>query len=176
MHRILLRLDPAVAAKVHANDIPKQIRAIEVCLASRQKMTDLWSQGRDPLQGFRILRLGLDPDRKALYERINERARQMSAGGLVEETKALQGKYGDKAPPLASLGYKQAAKFLRGELSRDEAVKAAQQAHRNYAKRQMTWFRREPDVKWLKGFGDDAEIQQQAETFVGTSFPRIHAE
>ena len=68
LHRILRRLDRAAAEKVHANDVPKLIRAIEVCLASRQKMSELWQQGRDPLRGFRILRLGLDPDRAALYE------------------------------------------------------------------------------------------------------------
>jgi tRNA dimethylallyltransferase len=163
LHRILTRLDPAASGKIHANDTPKLIRAIEVCLASRRKMTDLWQQqGRDPLSGFRILRLGLDPDRTALYDRINRRAQRMFETGLIEETKVLLQKYGTAAAPLNSLGYKQAAAFLRGGLTRDQAVQAAQQAHRNYAKRQMTWFRREPEVIWLKGFGDDTQIQQQA--------------
>ena len=159
---ILRRLDPAAAGKIHANDAPKLIRAIEVCLASRSKMTELWQQGRDPLQGFRILRLGLDPDRAALYARINERAEKMFARGLIEETEMLRHKYGAATRALASLGYKQAMQFLNGELTRDQAIQAAQQAHRNYAKRQMTWFRREPDVTWLKGFGDDPEIQAEA--------------
>lgn len=176
LHRILSRVDPGAAGKVHANDVPKIIRAIEVCLASRQKMTDLWQKGRDPLHGFRILRIGLDPDRIALYERINERARRMFDGGLLEETKLLMDRYGSNARPLGSLGYKQAVQFLRGELSREEALKAAQQAHRNYAKRQMTWFRREPDVEWLKGFGDEAEILGRAEHLPRTSLPRIHAD
>ena len=162
LHRVLRRLDRAAAEKVHANDIPKLVRAIEVCLASRQKMSELWQQGRDPLQGFRILRLGLDPDRTALYERINARANRMFEAGLVEETQRLQQKYGASARPLASLGYKQAAQLLSGELTREQAIQAAQQAHRNYAKRQMTWFRREPEVSWLKGFGDDLEIQRDA--------------
>jgi tRNA dimethylallyltransferase len=162
LHRILGRLDAAAAKKVHANDTPKLIRAIEVCLASRQKMTELWQQGRDPLRGFRILRLGLDPDRATLYDRINRRAREMFENGLIEEAKRLLQKYGTSARPLASLGYRQAVQFLRGELTRDQAVEAAQQAHRNYAKRQMTWFRREPDVTWLKGFGDDPAIQAEA--------------
>ncbi len=162
LHRVLRRLDRAAAEKVHANDIPKLVRAIEVCLASRQKMSELWQQGRDPLQGFRILRLGLDPDRTALYERINARANRMFEAGLVEETQRLQQKYGASARPLAALGYKQAAQLLSGELTREQAIQAAQQAHRNYAKRQMTWFRREPEVSWLKGFGDDLEIQRDA--------------
>jgi tRNA dimethylallyltransferase len=167
LHTILHRLDPQAAEKIHGNDAPKLIRAIEVCLASRksgsrQKMSELWQQGRDRLQGFRILRLGLDPDRAALYDRINQRADRMFEAGLVEETQRLLEKYGAAAGPLASLGYKQAVQLLRGELTREQAVQAAQQAHRNYAKRQMTWFRREPEVQWLKGFGDDPAIQSEA--------------
>jgi len=162
LHRILTRLDPTSAQKIHANDSPKLIRAIEVCLGSRQKMTDLWQQGRDALRGFRILRLGLDPDRTALYDRINQRAQHMFDNGLVEETERLLQKYGATARPLASLGYKQAVQLLRGELTREQAVQATEQAHRNYAKRQMTWFRRETDMTWLKGFGDDPQIQELA--------------
>jgi tRNA dimethylallyltransferase len=162
LHRVLRRLDRVAAEKVHANDIPKLIRAIEVCLASRQKISELWQQGRDPLQGFHILRVGLDPDRVALYERINERARQMFEAGLVEETKTLLQKYGSTTRSLESLGYKQAVQFLQGELNREQAIQSARQAHRNYAKRQMTWFRREADVTWLKGFGDDPQIQREA--------------
>jgi tRNA dimethylallyltransferase len=170
LHRMLRRLDRAAAEKIHANDLPKLIRAIEVCLASRQRMSELWRQGSDRLQGFRILRLGLDPERTALYERINRRARQMFETGLIEETKNLLEKYGAAARPLASLGYKQAVQLLRGEISREQAIQAAQQAHRNYAKRQMTWFRREPEVSWLRGFGDDAGIQADAVARVVTSF------
>ena len=162
LHRVLRRLDPAAAEKIHANDIPKLIRAIEVCLASRQKMTELWKQDRDPLPGFRILRLGLNPDRDALYTRINQRAEQMFKSGLVEETRGLLAKYGNAARPLTSLGYKQAVQLLRGEIDSNTALQSAQQAHRNYAKRQMTWFRREPDVIWLEGFGDDSAIQRRA--------------
>jgi tRNA dimethylallyltransferase len=167
LHRILQRLDPAAAGKIHANDTPKLIRAIEVCLASRKKMTELWRErGREPLRGFRILRLGLDPDRQALYARINRRARLMFESGLVEETERLVAKYGGTAGPLSSLGYRQALQFLRGEISREQALESAQQAHRNYAKRQMTWFRREPSVHWLQGFGDDPQIQQRAVDWV----------
>jgi tRNA dimethylallyltransferase len=167
LHRILAHLDAVAAKNIHANDTPKLIRAIEVCLASGQKMTELWQQGREPLRGYRIVRLGVDPDRAALYRRINQRAREMFDQGLVEETERLLQKYGTSARLLASLGYKQAVQLLRGELSRVQAIEAAQQAHRNYAKRQMTWFRREPAVTWLKGFGDEARIQQEAIVLVG---------
>lgn len=162
LHRILQRLDSAAAGQIHANDLPKAIRAIEVCLAARRPMTELWQAGREPLRGFRILRLGLNPSRDALYERINRRGQQMFDSGLVTETEVMLSKYGETARPLTSLGYKQAVQFLRGELKREEAVRAAQQAHRNYAKRQMTWFRREPEVRWLAGFGDNPAIQSEA--------------
>lgn len=171
LHRILRRLDSSAAKRIHVNDVPKVIRAIEVCLASRQSsrptsrqtsrwtMTELWQQGREPLHGFRILRLGLNPDREVLYARINQRAAKMFDEGLIAEAEMLLAKYGAQTRPLASLGYKQAMQFLRGELDRESALSAAQQAHRNYAKRQITWFRREPDVHWLAGFGDDPAIQ-----------------
>ena len=90
------------------------------------------------------------------------RAAKMFKDGLIEETERLLGKYGEQARPFSSLGYKQALQFLRGELDRDAAIAATQQAHRNYAKRQLTWFRREPNVRWLAGFGDDPKIQAEA--------------
>jgi len=162
LHDILRRLDQAAAASIHANDVPKLIRAIEVCVASREKMSELWKAKPDPLRGFRILRLGLDPRREKLYSRINERAKVMFSSGLIEETAQLFSKYADRARPLTSLGYKQAMLVVKGEVDRDRALSLAQQAHRNYAKRQMTWFRREPDVFWIAGFGDDANVQREA--------------
>jgi tRNA dimethylallyltransferase len=162
LHRILLRLDPQAAGRIHAHDMSKVIRGIEVCMASRQKMTILWERGGEPLRGFRILRIGLNPDRKELYARINRRAQRMFDQGLVEETRGLLAKYGDGAGPLGSLGYKQCVQLLRGELDAPAALQFAQQCHRNYAKRQMTWFRREANVHWLGGFGDDPVIQREA--------------
>lgn len=171
LHRILGKLDAAAASKIHANDAAKLIRAIEVCLASREPMSEQWRRGRDPLTGFRILRIGLNPDRQQLYERINTRAQQMFATGLVEETESLIKQYGRQknVTALESLGYKQSSQLLRGELMRDEAVAATQQGHRNYAKRQMTWFRREPDVVWLEGFGDNPAIVEQAADLISRS-------
>jgi tRNA dimethylallyltransferase len=171
LFRILHRLDPVSAERIHANDAPKLIRAIEVCVAARQPMSEAWQAGRDRLQGYRILRIGLDPDRKKLYARINERAAKMFAEGLVEETRGLIAKYGESPGnlmrgPFDSLGYRQARAVLRGEMTPEEAVISGQQGHRNYAKRQLTWFRREPEVRWLKGFGDDPEIRAAAEAAI----------
>lgn len=162
LHRVLTRLDPESARRIHANDTPKLIRAIEVSLASRKPMSEAWKEGREPLRGFRILRIGLDPERAALYDRINERASRMFKNGLTEETEELLRRYGEAPRAFDSLGYRQARAVLRGEMSIEQAIAAAQQGHRNYAKRQQTWFRREPEVRWLKDFGDEPAIAAQA--------------
>jgi tRNA dimethylallyltransferase len=162
LHRLLARLDRRSAERIHANDTPKLIRAIEVCLAGRQPLSEAWQGGRDPLTGYRIVRIGLNPPRQELYERINERAERMFTDGLIEETRSLLDRYGEAPRAFDSLGYRQARAAIRGELSLEAAITAAQQGHRNYAKRQLTWFRKEPEVRWLEGFGDDAAIAAQA--------------
>jgi len=173
LHRILSRLDPASAAKIHANDMPKLVRAIEVCLTARAPMSNLWRErGGDPLAGFRILRIGLNPPREQLYERINQRAKQMFDDGHVVETGSLLERYGDgrNIAAIHSLGYKQALEYLRSQRTLHQAMAAAQQGHRNYAKRQMTWFRREPDVTWLEGFGPDPAIGKRANALITERF------
>ena len=173
LHRVLARLDSGAAQAIHPNDTPKLVRAIEVCLLANRPMSQLWLAGRQPLQGFRVLRLGLNPERSLLYARINQRARQMFDDGLIDETRGLLQRYSNAVRPMAlsSLGYRQAAQFLADELTLDQAISAAQQGHRNLAKRQMTWFRREPEVCWLEGFGDNPLIQQECLARV-TTFTR----
>jgi tRNA dimethylallyltransferase len=162
LHRVLQRMDTAAASRIHPNDVSKMIRAIEVCLGAKQPMSEQWKSGKDPLTGFEILRIGLDPHRAELYRRIHERVLAMFDAGLVEETERLFEKYGEAARPLGSIGYKQVMQMLKGEIDRETAVEAVQQAHRNYAKRQMTWFRREPNVTWIRAFGDQADAIAQA--------------
>ncbi len=168
LHRILARLDPNSAARIQANDTPKLIRAIEVCLAASKPMSQMLS--RDPLAGFRLLRIGLNPPRQKLYIRLDRRCAAMFTAGLIEETRGLLSRYGP-VKALDSLGYRQALQVLRGELSAEDALKAAQQGHRNLAKRQMTWFRREPGVHWIEGFGDEPEAIQAAAELVES---RLH--
>ena len=163
LHRLLNRLDPASTARIHANDTPKLIRAIEVCLAARKPLSEVMA--RDPLTGFRLLRIGLNPPRQLLYERLNRRAAAMFASGLVDETRALLERYGP-VKALDSLGYRQARAVLSGTLSLEAAIEAAKQGHRNYAKRQWTWFRREPDVHWLESFGDEPDTARVATALV----------
>jgi tRNA dimethylallyltransferase len=169
LHKLLFRVDPAAAQTIHANDVPKVVRALEVSISARAPMTGLWQQGRDALQGFKILRIGLNPDREALYQRINQRAREMFSAGLLEETRGLLDRYGASVWPLNSLGYKQAMQHLRGELSLEQAIVAAQQGHRNYAKRQRTWFRREPEVNWFTEFGSNPAVQKHVVDLIRTN-------
>jgi tRNA dimethylallyltransferase len=171
LHKLLGRMDPSAALAIHANDVAKVVRALEVSISARAPITGLWQQGRDALAGFRILRIGLNPDRDALYQRINDRALQMFSAGLVEETRNLAARYGSSPWPLSSLGYKQALEYLRGELSLEQAITAAQQGHRNYAKRQMTWFRREPEVHWIAGFGSEPVVWSAAEELISAKLP-----
>ena len=160
--RLLRRLAPAAASRIHPNDEPKLIRAIEVCAASARPMSELLRSGRDALQGYRVLRIGLAPERGALYDRINRRCARMFEQGLVEETCALLERYGPAVFAMRSLGYRQAASHLRGESSLAEAIAAAQQGHRNYAKRQLTWFRRDAEMHWIAEFAPAALTQSQA--------------
>jgi tRNA dimethylallyltransferase len=168
LHRVLARLDAAAAGAIHPNDVPKIIRAVEVSLSVRSEngaatpMTEQWKQGRDRLEGYRILRLGLNPPRARLYERINQRAAEMFDRGLLEETSRLIERYGREGRTLGALGYTQAAAVLAGEATREEAVAQAQQGHRNYAKRQLTWFRRDDEMRWLSGLGGEEEIVEEA--------------
>lgn len=168
LHTILRRFDPAAAAKIHPNDTPKLIRSLEVNVAAGLPQTEQWRAGRDALSGFRVLHVGLNPPRAALYTRIDARAAAMFASGLLDETAAVRARCGEDARALRSLGYAQALAVLRGELALPDAISAARQGHRNYAKRQLTWFRRDKGVHWLCGFGDDPGIQEQALALVRT--------
>jgi tRNA dimethylallyltransferase len=163
VHCILARLDPASAARIHPNDLPKVIRAVEVCLLARGRMSDLFRRGREPLTGYTVRKAGLNPPRAELQERINGRTQMMFDQGLVREVSELLEKGCPAgAPPLQSVGYRQALDYLLGHISLRDAVRYAQAATRQYAKRQMTWLRRETGMTWFAGFGDDPSLQSAA--------------
>lgn len=173
LHRLLSRFDREASRKIHPNDVPKVTRALEVCLVTRRPVTELFRQGRDSLRGYRTLKLGLFPDRDALYDRLNERCARMFEGGLIDEVRhILSLGFPESSKPFESHGYKQTLQLLRGELNPREAVFYAQRNTRNYAKRQVTWFRREQGLVWLKDFGDCAavrdEVMERVHKFLGT--------
>ena len=163
LHRILRRLDAISAGKIAAADEQKLIRAIEVCLLAKKPMSEVQRSGRTPLQGWRAVRIGLQPEREELYKRVQARTEAMLASGWMEEVWGLAARgLPDDAKPFNFIGYRELRAVLRGEMELVEARTAIQQATRRYAKRQMTWFRREAGVHWLSGVGDDPEIQWQA--------------
>jgi tRNA dimethylallyltransferase len=163
LHRILRRLDPISAGKIAAADEQKLIRAIEVCLLAKKPMSEVHRSGRMPLPGWRVVRIGLQPEREELYKRVHARTEAMLASGWMEEVRRLAaGGLQDDAKPFDFIGYRELRAVLRGEMKLEEAQAAIQQATRRYAKRQITWFQRETGVHWLSGFGDDPEIQRQA--------------
>lgn len=163
LHRILSRIDSGSARAIHANDTPKLIRALEVTLLTRRPRTEWFASGRDALEGFSTLQIGLSPPRHELYERLNTRCERMFQTGLIEEVRGILARgYLESAKPFESHGYKQTIQLLRGELSFKEAIFYAQRNTRQYAKRQWTWFRRDPRIIWLSGFGDSPAVQQQA--------------
>jgi tRNA dimethylallyltransferase len=163
IHRLLQRFDPAAARAIHPHDIPKLIRALEVYILTRRPITAWFTEGRDALAGFRPLKIGLAPSREELYARLNNRCQRMFQDGLVEEVKGiLDMGWPASAKPFESHGYAQVLQMLRGELTPQQAIFEAQRNTRRYAKRQVTWFRKEPAVEWLAGFGDDPAVQRAA--------------
>lgn len=163
VHRLLRRLDHASAKRIHPNDVQKAVRAVEVSRGAGTPMSSLFGQSEQPLRGFHWLKLGLDPSREALYARINSRCERMFQAGLIEETKALRERgYGRDTQALESIGYRQSMDVLEGRATIDEALADTQMQSRRYAKRQLTWFRRDPDMHWLGGFGDESQIQRDA--------------
>ncbi len=162
LHRLLRRFDPASAARIHARDTKKLIRAAEVCLLTGKPMSAGFAEGRDRLTGFETLKIVLDPPRGELFGRLDQRAAAMFEQGLVAEVESILARgFPPESKPFESLGYRQALAMLRGEMTIDEAIESTQKETRRYAKRQWTWFRREPDAHWVRGFGDDPRVQSR---------------
>jgi len=161
LHRFLTRLEPGAAARIHANDVQKTMRALEVRLLTQQALPP--PAEAQALEGYAVIKLGLDPDRAALQQRLETRTRAMFAHGLLEEVRGLLAEEATgNEKPFEALGYKQALLHLGGVLTLEQAIESTIIETRQYAKRQRTWFRRDPEIRWFTGFGDDAEILAQA--------------
>jgi tRNA dimethylallyltransferase len=158
LHRILARLDSLTAARIAPRDAPKVIRAIEMRVLTGKSVGEIHRGGRSGLEGYQALKIGLLPPRAALYTRIHSRVQAMLAAGWIEEVRQLiaRGIPAD-AKPFRFIGYSQLRAHLGGELSREEAIAQIQQATRRFAKRQLTWFRKDLGVHWLSAFGDAPE-------------------
>jgi tRNA dimethylallyltransferase len=162
LHRLLKRLDPETSRKIAAADEQKLIRAIEVCVLARRPVSEVHRTGRTPLSGWRALKIGLMPAREVLYERIHARTEAMLEHGWMEEVRGLMASgLPENAKPFDFIGYRELREVLQGEKKLDEARAAIQQATRRYSKRQLTWFRKDPGVRWFAGFGDDPQLQRE---------------
>src|SRR5579862_6639806 len=164
LHRVLRRLDPEAAVRIGSRDRPKMIRAIEVCLLTGRPISEVHRGGRAPLEGYRPIKIGLQPPRAALYDRIERRTRTMLDRGWLEEVAGLvRNGVPQNSKPFDFIGYSELRAHLEGTVSLAAATKAIAQSTRRYAKRQLTWFRKEALVHWLPGFGDDPAIVAAAE-------------
>jgi tRNA dimethylallyltransferase len=175
LHQLLKKVDPLSAGRISAHDHPKIIRALEVFFLTARPLSHHLRGGRDPIKGYVVLKIGLNPPRKQLFQAINERVEQMFHVGLIQEVQSLfERGYSSDLKPFQSLGYAQAVAHLRGELSLEEAISSTQRETRHYAKRQMTWFRKEKEVLWFNGFGSDTTVQSslflEVEHFLKTTF------
>jgi tRNA dimethylallyltransferase len=160
LHQLLKRLDPEAAGKIAPADEQKLIRAVEVCLLTSKPISEVHRTGRVPLEGWRVLKVGLMPPREKLNERIHARIDAMLEHGWMREVQALlDSGLSEDAKPFDFIGYRELRAALRGGIALQQAREAIQQATRHYAKRQLTWFRKEPGVRWFSGFGDDAGVQ-----------------
>jgi tRNA dimethylallyltransferase len=163
LHSLLTRFDRPSSARIHPGDTQKLIRAVEVLLVTRRPLSSWFEEGRNALEGFRVLKLGLDPPREALYEKLEARLDNMFAAGLLDEVRTvLSLGFPPSSKALEAHGYRQALQLLYGELDRAGALASAKQNTRRYAKRQWTWFRRDAEVQWMRGFGEDPAVQREA--------------
>lgn len=181
LHRILRRLDRESASRIAPRDMQKVIRAIEIRLLSGEPASEIHQHhhknGRAGLEGYRVIKIGLMPPRETLYRRIDRRVATMVESGWLDEVNRLaQQGIAPSAKPFEFLGYSQMQDVLAGKIGLDEAVEQIQQATRRYAKRQITWFRKEADVQWIVGFGDDPGVFEETLRIIDRAQAIVHTE
>ena len=165
VHRMLHRLDPVSAKRIHENDTVRAVRALEVNLLAKRPMSDMMRERTSPLIGYRVLLVGIAPARAELVRRVDARITEMFGRGLIDEVSGLMSDYGSEAPVLKAIGYRQVAQYLAGEFDLERARELTLKATLQYAKRQMTWFRRE-NVMWFAGSGDELEVVEEVEQYL----------
>ena len=168
LHRVLKRLDPVAASRIAEGDKRKVIRALEVCLETGKPLSQhLREKPRQPLADFEVRFIGLSPSREELYRRINERVYRMFERGLVEEVRQLLASHiPASAKPFEAIGYRHVIAGLDSCIHWENTIRIIQRDTRHYAKRQMTWFRKQSDVTWFDGSGDGEQIKNEIHQFV----------
>ena len=161
LHRVLTRMDAEAAARIAPQDTPKLVRAIEISVLAGEPISDVHRRGRQRLENFRPIKVGLNPPRTSLYERIDRRTLEMIDRGWLDEVRGLMARrMPADSKPFSFIGYAELRAHLENKRALPEVIAAIQQATRRYAKRQVTWFRKETDVRWFEGFGDNTGIAE----------------
>ncbi len=168
LHRLLNRLDPATASRIAQRDKPKLVRALEVRLETGKSLSQhLAEKPRRPLIGFQIHFVGLNPAREELYRRIEDRVVRMFENGLEQEVRTLLANgIPPSVKPFEAIGYRHVISDIDSCIPREETIRIIQRDTRHYAKRQMTWFRKQSDVRWFDGPGDSDEIKEKVYQFL----------
>ena len=161
LHRALCRVDPQAGARIAPSDSARIIRAYEVYLDTGTPISQWQHRMPDNFEGFRWLKLGIDWPRAMLYQRIDKRVEEMLQAGFADEVRSLLDRFPRECHPFKAIGYKQVGDYLEGRSTLDQAIEQIQRASRHYAKRQLTWFRSDPEVIWLPG-QDSESLQTQA--------------
>ncbi len=163
----LLLLDPEAAARIHPNDYVRAERALEVNYLTGQKMSELQAVHSFQDQDYEYFKIGISLDRETLKERIDKRVDIMIKEGLVEEVKKLREMgYHNNLKPMQSIGYKEINQFLDGEIHLDEAVELIKRDTKRFAKRQMTWLKKDNEINWFEKDKDFDQILDKAREFV----------
>ena len=163
LHRQLQSLDPIAAGRIHPHDRVRLVRAVEVCLTTGNPLA---TQQRRTFPPYPVLNIGLRIERPDLIERIEQRTRQMVKAGWLAEVESLRAKYGPELPLLQTLGYREIGAYLDGLTNLKEALERTSLLTRQFAKRQMTWFRREPGIHWLDATLPEAKLQAEAQSLI----------
>jgi tRNA dimethylallyltransferase len=166
LHRALERIDPQSASRIEEADGERIMRAYEIYLASGHPMSWWQQQPRNALRGYYWLKLGIHVPRTELYERIDNRVDEMLQNGFLEEVQSLLALYPRNSPAFKAIGYRQIVDYVDGKQSMEQAVADIKMESRRYAKRQMTWFHRDPDIQWIEDPGEAAKLDTTAAALV----------
>ena len=166
LYERLMKIDPTVTSTIHPNDRQRIIRALEVYEVTGKPLSQWQREHAFGDEPYDVIKIGLNRERAELYDRINRRCERMIQDGLLDEVQRLVAKgYGLDLKPLRSVGYRQMGAVLRGEMSLDEAVSEMKQETRHLAKRQLTWFRGDGEIRWFHPDNQRAEIFQSVRQF-----------
>ncbi|MBI1908843.1 MAG: tRNA (adenosine(37)-N6)-dimethylallyltransferase MiaA [Deltaproteobacteria bacterium] len=163
LHQELKRVDPKAAEKIHPNDPQRIVRALEVFHLTGKPISEWWEASRGATRRAPTLKIGLTLEREELYRRINERVLKMINAGWIGEVEGIIQKWGSNIPPLKLVGYREIAEYLKGKRGKEETISRIQQKTRNYAKRQLTWFRADKEIRWMN-------LSEITEGFIRNSF------